>query len=91
VDGLFVRYQFTFQYACRLIKEKGYVCWDDMEAVEFRESNSYDRIKNNWNGGDVYSLYDSPDIAVEDVDKNGMNIYVKSSEASTNTKKGFFF
>lgn len=75
-DKLFVPYHFTFQYACHLIKTKGQVSWGDMEAISFREPKSYDRMKGCWNGkGQVYSLRDSPEIRVVEVDENGMNVY----------------
>lgn len=80
VDELFKPYEFTFQHACRLIKEKGFVCWDDMENVTFREPEAYERMKKVWNGGgQYYSLADSPEIVVLDVDSSGRNIYGKKS------------
>lgn len=90
-DKLFKPYQFTFQYACHLIKEKGSVSWEDMEAVEFREPESYERMKAAWNGGgQYYSLKDSPYIAVLDRDRNGRNVYGRAA-SETEVKKGLFF
>jgi hypothetical protein len=74
VDGLFPSYDFTFQYACRLIKEKGSVSWEDMEAVDFKEPKAYERMRQIWNGGRYYSLADSPRLVVVDKVKN-MNVY----------------
>ena len=80
VDGLFEPYEFTFQHACRLIKENGFVSWDDMESITFREQEAYERMKKVWNGGgQYYSLADSPEIVVLDVDSSGRNIYGKKS------------
>lgn len=77
VDGLFVPYEFTFQHACRLIKEKGSVSWDDMEEIDFREPESYKRMKSIWNGRGkgYFTLKDSPGIIVLDRDRKGYNVY----------------
>ena len=75
VDGLFVPYEFTFQHACRLIKENGSVTWGEMDAIEFKEPESATRMKENWNGGQYYSLNDSPDIISLGQDSHGMNVY----------------
>jgi len=92
VDGLFVPYEFTFQHACKIIMEKGLVCWDDMEAITFRQPEAYDRMKEIWNGkGQYFSLNDSPEIKVLDKDKNGMNIYGRKEEGSVEDKKGLLF
>ena len=78
VDGLFTPYEFTFQHACKIIEKKGFVCWDDMEAITFREPEAYERMKKVWNGGGQYfSLADSPYIWAPEKDKRGMNIYYK--------------
>lgn len=80
VDDLFPLYEFTFQHACRIILQKGFVSWDDMEAIEFREPESYKRMKEAWNGGSqYYSLAQSPDIVSLDSSK-GMNIYTTTNE-----------
>jgi len=92
VDGLFTPYEFTFQHACKLINLRGYVCWDDMEAITFREPNAYERMKEVWNGkGQYFSLNDSPEIKVLDKDKNGMNIYGHSVTEESKEKKGLLF
>ena len=76
VDSKFKSYQFTFQHACQLIKQKGQVSWQDMEEVEFRELEAYERAKQGWNGkGQYYTLRDSSHIVVMGKDKDGMNIY----------------
>jgi DNA repair photolyase len=76
VDGLFVPYHFNFQHACKLIKDKGSVSWEDMESIDFKEPKAYQRMKEVWNGrGNYYSLKDSEEIIVLDRDKAGMNIY----------------
>jgi hypothetical protein len=63
-----------------LIKENGFVSWDDMESITFREQEAYERMKKVWNGGgQYYSLADSPEIVVLDVDSSGRNIYGKKS------------
>lgn len=75
VDGLFVPYEFTFQHACSLIRQKGSVSWDDMEAIEFRHPASYEHMKEAWNGkGNYYNLKDSPEIVILD-HVRGMNVY----------------
>lgn len=92
VDGLFVPYEFTYQHACRLIMSKGFVCWDDMEAIEFRQPEAYERMKTHWNGGgNYYSLKDSPQIRVIDRDSHGMNIYGKIEGIPEPKKTGLFF
>ena len=92
VDGLFVPYEFTFQHACKIIMEKGSVCWDDMEEITFRQPEAYDRMKEIWNGkGQYFSLKDSPEIIILDKDKNGMNIYGRKEEGSVEDKKGLLF
>jgi hypothetical protein len=91
VDGLFVPYEFTFQHACRLIKEKGSVCWDDMEAVWFFEPESYQRMKDVWNEGvkkGYYSLVDCQEIKELGIDSHGMKIYGRRGEED---KKGLFW
>jgi len=79
VDGLFKPYQFTYQHACQIIKERGSVCWGDMEAVPFKNPEAYARMRAGWNGGKgsggYFSLKDSPEIKVVDQDENGFNIY----------------
>ncbi len=76
VSGLFTPYEFTFQHACSIIMTKGFVSWEDMEAIDFREPKAYERMKEVWNGGGQYfSLADSPEITILDKDKQGMNIY----------------
>jgi DNA repair photolyase len=81
-DELFKPYQFTFQHACRLILKQGYVCWEDMENIPFREPKAYERMKSVWNGGGQYfSLKDSKDIIILDKDKKGFNIYGKRDSA----------
>jgi len=90
VDGLFKSYHFTFQYACKLIKEKGFVEWEDMEKIEFREMEAYERMKGIWNGrGAYYSLAHSPEIEVLDEDKKGMRIYGKKEGIKGYKDKGF--
>jgi hypothetical protein len=85
-------YEFTFQYACKVIMEKGSVCWDDMEEITFREPDAYDRMKEVWNGkGQYFSLKDSPEIIVLDKDKNGMNIYGRREPGVVDEKKGLLF
>lgn len=67
VDSIFPSYDFTFQYACSIIKEKGSVSWEDMEEISFREPKAYERMKKIWNGGGgYYSLADSPHITIID-------------------------
>lgn len=88
-DKLFPPYQFTFQYACHLIKTRGRVSWDDMEAVDFRHPEAYELMRNNWNGkdlsptgegrGGIWTLRDSPWIRVEDTDSRGFNVYTARS------------
>jgi hypothetical protein len=81
-DDLFKPYQFTFQHACRIILEKGSVSWDDMESIEFKEPNAYERMKKIWNGDkrkQYFSLIDSPEIII--LNKiNGMNVYGRSEK-----------
>jgi len=87
VDGLFTPYQFTFQHACSIIMNKGSVCWDDMEAVDFRQPEAYDRMKLVWNGGGRYfNLSDSPEIVVLDKDSRGYNIYGKEDQKPSKMK-----
>lgn len=89
VDGLFKPYEFTFQHACKLIAKNGSVSWEDMEAIEFREPEAYQRMKSIWNGEKTqgyYSLKDSPEISVADK-KDGMNIYARRDPLK---KKGLF-
>ena len=75
-DELFKPYLFNFQYACHIIKQKGIVCWEDMESIIFKEPTSYERMKACWNGGgNYYSLKDSPEIAIAGKDSKGYNIY----------------
>ena len=89
VDELFTPYEFTFQHACKLILTKGSVCWDDMEAVTFREPESYERMKQGWNGkGQYFSLNDSPEVTVLGQDGAGYNIYGRAdSSTPSNFKK----
>jgi hypothetical protein len=76
VDELFPIYEFTLQHACKLILQKGSVCWDDMEEISFREPEAYERLKKYWNGGgQYYTLKDSPKIGILEVDKKGKNVY----------------
>jgi len=76
VDGKFPPYQFTFMHACRVILQKGSVCWDDMEEIEFREPEAYTRMRDGWNGrGQYYSLADCVGVRVLGRDAAGMNIY----------------
>lgn len=90
-DKLFTPYRFTFQHACRLIMNNGSVSWDDMEEIDFREPESYERMKSGWNGGgQYYSLSDSPQIIVLDKDKAGRNIYGRK-DVEAPVKKGLFF
>jgi len=92
IDGLFPKYEFTFQRACKIILEKGSVCWDDMEAIAFREPEAYERMKEVWNGkGNYFSLKDSPEIIVLDKDKNGMNIYGRLAKNEEKEKVGLLF
>jgi len=80
VDNLFPKYEFTFQHACMIIRQKGFVEWDDMEAIEFREPESYKRMKEVWNGGGQYfSLAQSPEIRIVG-SKNGFNVYARKDE-----------
>lgn len=80
VDDLFPLYEFTFQHACKLIMQKGNVSWDDMEAIEFREPESYLRMKQAWNGGSqYYSLAQSPEIMAVGKIK-GMNVYTSKEK-----------
>lgn len=88
-DALFKPYQFTFQYACHLIKTQGSVSWDDMDAVEFKEPEAYKRLKECWNGGGgYYNLKDSPEIIVLDQDRRGFNIY-GAKDNPNNVVEGF--
>lgn len=82
-DSLFKPYLFNYQYALHLIKKQGSVSWEDMEAIDFREPKSYERMKEGWNGGGQYfSLADSPEVGVVDV-RHGFNVYArKESEES---------
>jgi DNA repair photolyase len=85
VDDLFPLYEFTFQHACQIIKRKGSVHWDDMEAITFREPESYERMKQVWNGqGQYFSLAQSPDIVVLGL-KDGYNIYGRSGDSVPET------
>ena len=95
-DGLFVPYEFTFQHACKIILQKGSVCWDDMEEIDFRNPEAYERMKECWNGGKVrvettghtslegerrlYSLKDSSEIILTGKDKRGYYIYKRREE-----------
>jgi hypothetical protein len=102
VDGLFKPYQFTFQYACHLIKTKGSVCWDDMEAVEFKNPESYEKMKKYWNGREgkegIFTLKDcvgnegeeGKEIIVVDR-KNGKNVYARAGGAFLKRKDGLVF
>jgi DNA repair photolyase len=91
VDVLFKPYEFTFQHACTIIENKGFVCWADMEEVSFKNPDAYERMKSVWNGkGQYYSLADSPEIFVLEKDKNGMNIYGRKS-SSQKKKEGLVF
>ena len=75
-DSIFKPYMFNFQYALHLIKTKGHVCWDDMEAVDFKEPESYKRMKECWNGGgQIYILKDCVGVKVMDIDGHGKYIY----------------
>ena len=85
----FTPYKFTFQHACRLIKENGSVCWEDMERITFRESKSYKRMKEIWNGGgNYYSLASSPDIVRLGRDGKGMAIYGKKTLEQPHDREG---
>jgi DNA repair photolyase len=87
-DELFKPYLFTFQYALKLIKDKGKVQWEDMENIEFKEPEAYKRMKLNWNGkGQYYNLNDCFGVIPIDKDKNGMNIY--AAENGTNQPTTF--
>ena len=91
-DKLFKPYNFNFQYALSLIKKKGNVSWNDMEEVEFREPESYERMKMLWNKAakGYYSIADCVGIKVLDQDKNRMNIYGnEDGVAKVKKKKGF--
>lgn len=91
VDGLFRPYHFTFQRACSIIKERGSVCWTDMEEIVFREPQAYERMKKIWNGGGrYYSLADSPKLEILDKDSEGFNVYGAASGQSRR-KKGFLY
>jgi len=80
VDDLFPKYEFTFQHAIQIIKRKGSVSWDDMEEIEFREPDSYKRMKENWNGtGPYFSLAHSPEIKNLGA-KKGMNVYCRAGD-----------
>jgi hypothetical protein len=75
-DGLFTPYRFTFQYACRQIKEKGSISWEEMEAVDFKHPETVEKLRKCWNGGGgIFTLADSPEIVVIARDSNGQNIY----------------
>lgn len=91
VDGLFSSsYQFTLQHACAVIRQKGSVSWEDMEAVTFRHSESYNRLKRIWNGKHsegYYTLADARGIVVLDKDGQGQNVY---SSGETNREGRFF-
>jgi hypothetical protein len=92
IDGLFPKYEFTFQRACKIILEKGQVCWNDMEEITFREPEAYQRMKECWNGkGQYFSLKDSPETVILDKDGNGMNIYGKASADEEAKKEGLLF
>ena len=87
-DDLFKPYLFNFQYALSLIKKKGFVEWADMEAVEFREPKSYERMKAAWNGGGgIYTLIDCQDVIPVDRDGHGRNIYRSTVELIPEPKK----
>lgn len=87
-DELFKPYLFNFQYALSLIRKKGYVEWNDMDQIEFREPKSYERLKGCWNGkGDVFNLMDTMSIHAVDKDENGMNIYQTSEKFDDDDKK----
>lgn len=92
-DGLFpAEYQFTFQHACRLIKENGSVSWDDMDAIDFKEPEAYARLKKHWNGGGGYfTLADSPDIVELDRDSAGRIIYGRRGGHIVPKKRGLLF
>lgn len=81
-DELFKPYLFNYQYALHLIKTKGSVCWEDMESIEFKESESYLRMKAGWNGGgQYYSLKDCTEgVIVAGMDKRGFNIYSRDEK-----------
>lgn len=86
VDDLFPLYEFTFQHACKLIMKQGSVSWDDMEAIEFREPESYERMKKAWNGGSqYYSLAQSPEIMTSGTIR-GMNVYTRRDNPVENEK-----
>lgn len=93
VDGLFTPYEFTLQHACSLIRQKGNVCWEDMEEIDFKEPKAYEGLKWGWNGnGQFFTLADSPDIIVLDVDSKGRNIYgAKEGGIQPKTQKMGFF
>lgn len=88
VDGIFPSYDFHFQYACKLIKDKGSVSWEDMEEIDFKEPKAYERARAVWNGkGHYYSLADSPHLKVIDRVKD-MNVY-GAKETKAKTIQGF--
>lgn len=92
VDGLFTPYEFTFQHALRILRQRGHVSWDDMEEVDFREPNAYGRIRAAWNGGrDVFSLADCPEVTVVERDKNGYNIYSRKTNQPGSFQRGLIF
>lgn len=91
IDELFTSYLFNFQYACRIILERGNVSWDDMENIEFKEPKAYERMKLIWNGDkhkQYFSLIDSPEIIILDK-KDGMNVYGRS-DIPINKRMGLF-
>ena len=90
VDGLFTPYEFTFQHAVRIIRDRGQVTWDDMDAIDFREPDSYIRMKEAWNGGGgVYSLADSPEVKPLDYDRHGKRIYGRAEPEAERDNQGF--
>lgn len=92
VDGLFTPYEFTFQHACKLILKNGKVSWEDMDAIEFKEPDAYERMKKGWNGGgNYYSLNDSPEIIVVDQDKDGRNVYARKDSGIPERKVGLIY
>jgi DNA repair photolyase len=94
VDGLFKPYLLNLQYLLHLIKTKGFVSWDDVEEIEFKEPKAFERLKGMWNkkGGMYYSIGDCRGVKVLDVDHNGFNIYGRSEEKKKlNRKKGLLY
>lgn len=89
-DDLFTPYLFNYQYALKLIRDRGKVCWEDMEQIQFRHPDSYTRMKLGWNGGGQYfGLRDCVGVVVLDQDKHGRNIYGGTDGASPRVSAGF--